>query len=119
MLEITLEELGANGGKVAYVLLPANRNDVIDALDRAKIYGETFLRIEECDEVPEFVGYEFSEEPTLEELNFLAKRLDDFFADKEDFTSIIAYRALLTRGFGTIGEAINSTYNLQTIPVNP
>lgn len=55
MLEITIEELGANGGKVAYVLLPANRNDVIDALDRAKIYGETFLRIEECDEVPEFV----------------------------------------------------------------
>ena len=119
MLEIALEELGANGGKVAYVLLPANRNDVIDALDRAKIYGETFLRIEECDEVPEFMGYEFSEEPTLEELNFLAKRLDDFFADKEDFTSIIAYRALLKRGFGTIGEAINSTYNLQTIPVYP
>lgn len=77
------------------------------------------MRIEECDEVPEFVGYEFSEEPTLEELNFLAKRLDDFFADKEDFTSIIAYRALLKRGFGTIGEAINSTYNLQTIPVYP
>lgn len=119
MLEITIEELGANGGNVAYVLLPANKNDVIDALDRAKIYGETFLRIEECDEVPEFVGYEFSEEPTLEELNFLAKRLDDFFADKEDFTSIIAYRALLKRGFGTIGEAINSTYNLQTIPVYP
>lgn len=42
MLEIAIEELGANGGKVAYVLLPANRNDVIDALDRAKIYGETF-----------------------------------------------------------------------------
>lgn len=85
MLEIAIEELGANGGKVAYVLLPANRNDVIDALDRAKIYGETFLRIEECDEVPEFMGYEFSEEPTLEELNFLAKRLDDFFRGQRGF----------------------------------
>lgn len=119
MLEIAIDELGIDNDKVAYVKLPANKNDVIDALDRAKIYGETFLRIEECDEVPELAGYEFSEEPTLEELNFLAKRLNEFSSDKEDFTSIIAYRALLKRGFGTIGEAINSTYNLETIPVYP
>lgn len=118
-LEIAIEEIGTDGEKVTYVTLPANRNEVIDAMDREKIFGETFLRITECDEVPELAGYEFKEEPTLEELNFLAKRLDEFSADKEDFTSIIAYRALLKRGFGTIGEAINRTYNLQTIPVYP
>lgn len=119
MLEIAIDELGIGNDKVAYVTLPANRNAVIDAMDKEKIFGETFLRITECDEVPELAGYEFTEEPTLEELNFLAKRLDEFSSDKEDFTSIIAYRALLKRGFGTIGEAINSTYNLQTIPVYP
>ena len=118
-LEIAIEELGIGNDKVAYVTLPANRNAVIDAMDREKIFGETFLRITECDEVPELAGYEFTEEPTLEELNFLAKRIEEITSDKEDFTSIIAYRALLKRGFGTIGEAINSTYNLQTIPVYP
>ncbi len=116
-LEIAIDELGIGNDKVTYVTLPANKNEVIDAMDKEKIFGETFLRITECDEVPELAGYEFTEEPTLEELNFLAKRLDEFSSDKKDFTSLIAYRALLKRGFGTIGEAINSTYNLQTIPV--
>lgn len=119
MLEIAIDELGIGNDKVAYITLPANRNDVIDARDREKIFGETSLRIAECDEVPELVGCEFSEEPTLDELNFLAKRLDEFSADKEDFTSIIAYRALLKKPFDTINEAINRTYNLQTIPVYP
>ncbi len=115
-LEIAIEELGTDGGKVAYVTLPANRNDVIDAMDREKIFGETFLRITECDEVPELAGYEFKEEPTLDELNFLAKRIEEISEEK---TEILAYRALLQRGFGTINEATNSTYNLQTIPVYP
>lgn len=119
MLEIAIDELGIGNDKVAYITLPANRNDVIDAMDREKIFGETFLRINECDEVPELAGYEFKEEPTLDELNFLAKRIEEIASDKEDFTSLIAYRALLQRGFGTINEAINSTYNLQTIPVYP
>ena len=118
-LEIAIDELGIGNDKVAYITLPANRNDVIDAMDREKIFEDTFLRINECDEVPELAGYEFKEEPTLDELNFLAKRIEEIASDKEDFTSLIAYRALLQRGFGTINEATNSTYNLQTIPVYP
>ncbi len=119
MLEIAIDELGIGNDKVAYITLPANRNDVIDAMDREKIFVEATLRIAECDEVPELAGYEFKEEPTLDELNFLAKRIEEIASDEEDFTSLIAYRALLQRGFGTINEAINSTYNLQTIPVYP
>ena len=117
--EIAIDELGIGNDKVTYVTLPANKNAVIDAMDREKIFGETFLRINECDEVPELAGHEFKEEPTLDELNFLAKRLDEFSEDKEDFTSLIAYRALLKKPFDTIREAINRTYNLQTIPVYP
>ena len=114
--EIAIDELGIDNDKVAYVTLPANRNAVIDAMDREKIFGETFLRITECDEVPELVGYEFSEEPTLDELNFLAKRIEEISEEK---TEILAYRALLQKPFDTISEAINRTYNLQTIPVYP
>lgn len=116
-LEIAIDELEIGNDKVTFVKLPANKNEVIDALDRAKIYGKKFFRIEECDEVPELAGHEFKEEPTLDELNFLAKRLEEIANDKDNPTQIIAYRALLQRGFGTINEAINSTYDIQTMDV--
>lgn len=117
MIEIAIEELGNDSEKVAYVSLPANKKEVIDAMDREKIFGETFLRITACDEAPELVGYEFMEEPTLDELNLLAKRLEEISADNDDITPIIAYRALLQEVFNTINEAISRTYNLQSIPV--
>ncbi len=75
-LEIAInDELGIGNDHIAYVTLPANKNTIIDAMDRAKVFGEPFLKIENCDEFPELNGYEFNEEPTLGELNFLAKRL--------------------------------------------
>ncbi len=115
-LEIAIDELGIGNDKVAYVTLPANKNTVVDAMDRAKIFDEPFARIENCDEFPELNGYEFDEEPTLGELNFLAKRLEEIACDTSEK---YAYRALLQKGFNTINEAINRTYNLETIPVYP
>ncbi len=117
--EIAIEELGIGNDRVAYVTLPTNKNAVVDAMDSKKIFGETLLMITECDEVPELVGYEFMEEPTLDEMNFLAKRIEEIADDVDNPTQIIAYRALLQRGFGRINEAINCTYNLETIPVYP
>ena len=114
--EIAIDELGIGNDKVAYVTLPANKNAVIDAMDRAKIFGETFLRIAACDEIPELEAYEFEEEPTLDELNFLAKRIEEI---SEDNTQILAYRALLRKPFDTVNEAINRTFNLETVPVYP
>ena len=76
-------------------------------MDRAKIRGETFLRIATCDEIPELEAYEFVEEPTLDELNFLAKRIEEI---SEDNTQILAYRALLRKPFDTVNEAINRTF---------
>ena len=114
-LKIAIDELGI-GGKTAYVTLPANRNAVIDALDKERIFGETFLRITECDEVPELGGFEFSKEPTLDELNYLAKRIEEISADE---TNIAAYRALLQKPFETINEAVNRTFDLGSIPVFP
>ena len=119
MFEIAIDELGIGNDKVAYVKLPANKHTVIDAMDREKIFGETFLRISGCYTFPELEGYEFKSEPTLDELNFLAKRLEEISSDKEDITPVIAYRAMLRRGFDTINEAINRTYNLNSIPVLP
>ncbi len=116
---IAIDELGIGNDRVAYVTLPANKNAVIDAMDRARIFDEPFARIENCDEFPELNGYKFSEEPTLDELNFLAKRLEIISSYKGDITPSIAYRALLQKPMDTINEAINRTYNLQTVPVYP
>ena len=117
--EIAINERDVESGKTAYVMLPANKNEVIDAMDRAKIFGETFVRIENCDEFPELNGFEFSEEPTVDELNFLAKRLEEISGDEEDITPTIAYRALLRKPLDSVKEAINSTYDLDTVPVYP
>ncbi len=116
MFEIAIDELGIGSDKVAFVQLPANKNAVIDAMDREKIYSETFLRIAECNEVPELNGFEFSKEPTLDELNFLAKRIKEISEEK---TQIIAYRALLQKPFETINEAVNRTFDLDSMPVFP
>ena len=60
MIEIAIDELGIGNDKTAYVMLPANKNTVIDAMDRAKVFGETFVRIENCDDFAELSGFEFS-----------------------------------------------------------
>lgn len=112
--EITVRELNSN--RTAYVSLPANRNEINDILDKEHIFGETKLRINCCDEVPELDGFEFDSKPTLDELNFLAKRIDEISA--ETYFQI-AYRALLHKPFSTIKEAINRTYNLELVSVYP
>lgn len=115
-IEIAIDELGVGNDRIAYVTLPANKNTVIDMMDRAKIFGETFVRIDCCDEFPELNGFEFDEEPTLDELNFLAARIEEIC---EEPMQKCAYQALLCRPMTTINEAINRTYNLETIPVYP
>lgn len=116
MLEIAIQAANTDDELIAYVMLPANKNTIIDAMDRAKVFGETFVRIENCDDFPELNAFEFSEEPTIDELNFLAKRLEEI---SKDTSEKCAYRALLRKPPDTINEAINRTYNLQTIPVYP
>ncbi len=113
-LEIAIKELGTGNPNTAYVFLPANTNEVIDAMDKAKIFGETSLKIENCEEFPELNGFKFTEEPTLDELNFLAKRLDEISGDR---MTECTYRALLRKPMDTISEAINRTYNLDTVAI--
>ncbi|MCM1167778.1 MAG: hypothetical protein NC299_17345 [Lachnospiraceae bacterium] len=102
--------------RVAYVTLPANKNMIVDAMDRERIFGRTSTHITECRDFPELLDVEFDEPPTLDELNFLAKRLEEISADTSEK---YAYRALLKKPMETVNEAINRTYNLQTIPVYP
>ncbi len=113
-LEIAIKELGTGNPNTAYVFLPANTNEVIDAMDKAKIFGEASLKTENCEEFPELNGFKFTEEPTLDELNFLAKRFDEISGDR---MTECTYRALLRKPMDTISEAINRTYNLDTVAI--
>lgn len=116
MIEIAIQATDTDDELIAYVMLPTNKNTVIDAMDRAKVFGKTHMSIESCNDFPELNGFEFNEEPTINELNFLAKRLEEISGDTSEK---YAYRALLRNPMDTISEAINRTYNLQTIPVYP
>lgn len=115
-LTIAIEEFDNERKKVAYVTLPANKIGVIDAMDKAKIFGKTSLRISRCDEVSEIVNFKFKEEPTLDELNFLAMRIDEICKDE---AQKLAYGALLRKPFDTINEVINRTYNIETVGIYP
>ena len=116
MIEIAIDELETCSDRTAYVNLPANKNTVTDEMDKACVFGETFPRIENCDDFSELNGFEFDEEPTVQELNFLAKRLEEI---SKDVTLKCAYKALLQKPMSTVNEAINRIYNLETIPVFP
>ncbi len=113
-MKVAINELGNDNINIVHVSLPANKNTIIDKMDKAKIFGETSLRIVNCYDFPELNGFEFTEEPMLDELNFLAKRLDEI---SDDSMKICAYRALLHEPMDTIKEAINQTYNLETVSV--
>ncbi len=115
-LTIAIEEFNNESKKVVYVTLPANKIGVIDEMDRAKIFGKISLRISRCDDVSEIVNFKFKEEPTLDELNFLAMRIDEICKDE---AQKLVYGALLRKPFDTINEAINRTYNLETVGVYP
>ena len=112
----TIEIVEKKTDRTARVALPASKFVVNDFMDRAHISGETMPRIYECTNVPELKDAEFTEPPTLEELNFLAKRIKEIGKDP---AQLCAYRALLKHPFDTINEAINRTFNLESIPVIP
>ncbi len=69
-MKVAINELGNDNINIVHVSLPANKNTIIDKMDKAKIFGETSLRIVNCYDFPELNGLEFTEEPTLDELNF-------------------------------------------------
>lgn len=116
MLEIAIYAADTDDERVAYVTLPANKNTIIDAMDRERIFGRTSIHIMECRDFPELLDVEFYEPPTIDELNFLAKRLEEISTDTSEKC---AYRALLKKPLDTVNEAINRTFNLETIPVYP
>ena len=99
-----------------YINLPVDTTEQNRILKLIESVGNIRFKIGNCKEIPELNGAAFAEKATLNELNFLAKRIEEIGKEQ---TQICAYRALISELPDNICEAINCTYGLETIPVYP
>lgn len=115
MLEIKISEKGTS--RCEYLFLPLNRYEFINILDTARIFGEYTAEISGINNETCLSTIRLSDAPNIDELNFLAKRMDEICKDK---CTALAYNAVISqRESVSIGEAITATYGLESVPVYP
>ncbi len=102
--------------------LPATDSEIRDVLHRIRVYNGYLLpsqfSVYDCDLIPNLVGSRM-DSPTLDEMNFLAKRLAQLNEDEIAVLKAIAPRYVT--GFEddivSIKDLINMTYGLQSVSV--
>lgn len=114
---ITVKITENDSDRYEYITFPVNRYSFDDQLDRAGIFGEYTAKISEFENETGLKNISLSDKPTADELNFLAKRLEEICADK---CTALAYNAVISQ-YETVStaEAINRTYGLESMPVFP
>lgn len=114
---ITVKITENNSDKYEYVEFPVNRYGLNDKLDRAGIFGEYTVKISELANETGLKNINLSDEPTVDELNFLAKKLEEVCTDKY---KALAYSAVISQHESvSIAEAINCTYGLENVLIYP
>ena len=114
---ITVKITENNSDKYEYVEFPVNRYSFNDKLDRAGIFGEYTVKISELANETGLKNINFFDEPTVDELNFLAKKLKEVCTDKY---KALAYSVVISQHESvSIAEVINCTYGLETILIYP
>lgn len=114
---MTVKITEKDSDRYEYITFPVNRYSFNDQLDRAGIFGEYAAEISELENETGLKNIKLSDEPTVDELNFLAKRLEEVCTDK---CMALAYNAVISQyNSVSIAEAINCTYGLDTVPVYP
>ena len=115
MIEAKISEKGTD--RCDFTELPLRKYEFIDVLDKARIYGEYIAEIGGIDDDFGVWNIRLSDAPTIDELNFFAKKHDEI---KKDYTSALAFRSLVEQHESvSIAEAINYTYGLEGVPVYP
>lgn len=114
---MTVKITGKNSGRYEYSEFPMNRYEFIDRLDQAGIFGEYTVSLQEIESANYLRTINISDEPTVDELDFLAKRLENVFENKY---KELAYSAVISQYESvSISEAINRTYGLETVLIYP
>lgn len=131
MLEVTAEKPMEDGYYYASLYLPATKNEIEDARQRARLTGRDCnfvdIRIRECPQIPYLVDTQL-DCPTIEELNFFAKRLAELSTsetialgaifghrkDRGDYESLLSMKELinLTYGLDSVMVAANVDSNM-------
>lgn len=114
---ITVKITEKDSDRYEYITFPVNKYSFNDQLDRAGIFGEYTAKISEFENETGLKNISLSDKPTADELNFLAKRLEEICNDK---CTALAYNAVISQyETVSIAEAINRTYGLEAVPVFP
>ena len=106
------------------VWLPAKDYEIADAYHKARVTTEADtgvdIRIESCPLLPELVGTRL-DSPTMDELNFLARRLEVLTEDER--TALKAVKSKVLTGdedeLVSMKDLINLTYGLDKVSVYP
>lgn len=114
---ITVKITEKDSDRYEYITFPVNKYSFNDQLDRAGIFGEYTAKISEFENETGLKNISLSDKPTVDELNFLAKRFEEICADT---CTALAYNAVISQyETVSIAEAINRTYGLESVPVFP
>lgn len=114
---ITVKITEKDSDRYEYITFPVNKYSFNDQLDRAGIFGEYTAKISEFENETGLKNISLSDKPTVDELNFLAKRFEEICADT---CTALAYNAVISQyETVSISEAINRTYGLESVPVFP
>ena len=104
--------------------LPAEEHEIRDALHRARVMSnddERYLSVYDCDAIP-MLSFARVETEGIEELNFLAQRLDSLEEHERNVLLAITPRVIKNVGEGDVVSAkdlINMTYGLDQVTVAP
>ncbi len=128
LVEIWRKKLYGAGELSAMIYLPAEDYKLRDAYERARIPSQEEvslnIAIYSCNLLPELMSRDlhFSTAPKLEELNYFAKRLTGLSAEERVVFRTLALKLLEDNpqsGRISIKDLINSTYDLDKIPILP
>ena len=106
------------------VWLPAKDYEITDAYHKARITSEADagvdIRIESCPLLPELVGTRL-DSPTMDELNFLARRLEALTEDERTALKVVKNKVLTDDEDELVSmkDLINLTYGLDKVSVYP
>ena len=121
-LELSAEKALNGGYYYAELLLPAADYEIKDAMQRTRAGGRentVDVSILECDILPEMQDIRL-DTFSLDELNFFAKRLVSLTDEELPVFYAVTdevFRAADNGGLVSIKDLINSTYDLDTVPV--
>lgn len=122
-IEMVTEYPGQEQYYYADLELPAMEYEIRDALQRARDFGQMDgyqeVSVLNCDLLPVLVGVRL-DSPTLDELNFFAKRLDSLNAEEQLVFRAVSRRILPENPEGeiiSIKDLINCTYGLDQVMI--